>query len=135
MTRLPFDVELLRDELTQARWFGAKGRSVSGIALVDEAVVEDGPPALVFALVRVTFDDGRPQLYHMPLLVDDHGPRDAFTDLDRLRIVGDLMAHGYALKGNFGTFYFGGRASIRCLLPGGARSAMWASNRVTHRRS
>jgi trehalose synthase-fused probable maltokinase len=101
-----------------ARWFGAKGRAISGVELVDEAVVEDGPPALVLALVRVSFFDQRPQLYHLPLIIDDAGPRDAFTEIDRLRIVGDLMAHGHALKGTSGTFYFGG-AGLDPLSPPG----------------
>lgn len=118
---MPFDPERLRDQLEQARWFGGKGRSISTLALVDEAVVEDGPPALVLALVRVTFSDGTAQLYHIPLLLDENEPRDAFSSIERLRVVGDLMAHGHAIKGVSGTFYFGG-AGLDPLAPPGNRS-------------
>lgn len=116
-----FEVDRLRDQLTEARWFGGKGRPIWGLSVVDEAVVEDGPPALVLALLRVNFSDGGSQLYHVPLLVDEEGPRDAFLDIDKLRVVGDLMAHGGAVKGTSGTFYFGG-AGLDPLAPPGRES-------------
>ena len=115
---MPVDVERLRDRLVEARWFGGKGGTISGVTLLDEAVIEDGPPALVLALVRVSFEDQGPQLYHVPLLVDDGGTRDAFEDIEHLRVIGDLMAHGHAIKGTSGTFYFGG-AGLDPLSPPG----------------
>jgi trehalose synthase-fused probable maltokinase len=118
---MPFDTDELKDKLERARWFGGKGRSISALTVVDEAIVEDGPPALVLALVRVSFSNGTAEMYHMPLLLDDNGPRDAFEEIDKLRVVGDLMAHGHAVKGSLGTFYFGG-AGLDPLAPPGNRS-------------
>jgi trehalose synthase-fused probable maltokinase len=118
---MSFDAEQLRDQLVSARWFGAKGREIAALSVLDEAVVEDGPPSIVLALIRVSFSDGTIQLYHMPVLVDENGPRDAFNEVENLRVVGDLMAHGHAVKGANGTFYFGG-AGLDPLAPPGGRS-------------
>lgn len=118
---MPVNAEQLRNDITGQRWFGGKGRTITGLAVLDEAVVEDGPPDLVFAIVRVSFAEGTSHMYHVPLLVDEHGTRDAFTDVERLRVVGDLMAHGHAVKGTSGTFYFGG-AGLDPLAPPGGRS-------------
>jgi trehalose synthase-fused probable maltokinase len=120
------DAEQLKHQLPDRRWFGGKGRPLRETRVVDETVVEDGPPALVFALIEVAFEDGERNLYHMPLLVDGDGtPRDAFEDIERLRGIGELMAHGHTVKGTDGAFHFGGpgldplappgRESIRAL--------------------
>jgi trehalose synthase-fused probable maltokinase len=117
---LPVDVESLRSEIAEQRWFGGKDRPISGVVVLDEAVVEDGPPALVLAIVRVNFTDGASHMYHVPLLVDERETRDAFSDIGRLRIVGELMAHGHAVKGTSGTFFFGGAGLDPLAPPGGA---------------
>jgi trehalose synthase-fused probable maltokinase len=105
------------------RWFAGGGRSLDRVEVRDRAVVEDGPPALVTALVEVRFSDGDTALYHLPLLVDEDGSvRDALEDVDRLRIVGDLMAHGTSLKGEKGTFVYGG-PGLDPMSPPGAHSA------------
>jgi trehalose synthase-fused probable maltokinase len=102
-------VSSLLDRLPDKRWFGHKGRTVAGIAMVDEAIVEDGPPALVLGIARVTFTDGPSALYQIPLLVHEDGTADeAESDLDRLRVLGDLMVHGSSIKGSSGVFQFGG---------------------------
>jgi maltose alpha-D-glucosyltransferase / alpha-amylase len=102
------DTEQLKELLPRQRWFGGKDRAVDEVDVIDEVVVEDGPPALVFALLDVGLN-GRRQTYHAPLLVGDDGSvRDAFEDIDRLRTIGDLMVHGNVLKGVRGTMYFGG---------------------------
>jgi trehalose synthase-fused probable maltokinase len=103
------DDDKLAALLADQRWFGGRGRVVDAIEVLDEAIIEDGPPALVFALLSVGFEEGERWLYHTPLLVDaDGGARDAFEDVERLRVVGDLMAHGNAMKGRRGSFHFGG---------------------------
>jgi trehalose synthase-fused probable maltokinase len=102
------DVERLKDLLPGQRWFGGRDRTVDDVEVIDEVVVEDGPPALVFALFDVNVS-GQWQTYHAPLLIDQDGSlRDAFEDIDRLRTIGELMVHGNVLKGTHGTMYFGG---------------------------
>jgi trehalose synthase-fused probable maltokinase len=102
------DLEQLKGLLPKQRWFGGKDRAIDGIDVVDEIVVEDGPPALVFALLEVGLN-GRRQTYHAPLLVGEDGSvQDAFDDIDRLRMIGELMVHGNVVKGLHGTIYFGG---------------------------
>lgn len=103
------DTTVLKDQLVGQRWFGDKERTIADVAILDEGVLADGPPQLVVTLARITFEDGAANLYHLPLLVDDDGAvRDAFEDIDSLRILGELMAHGDSIKGNNGLFHFGG---------------------------
>jgi trehalose synthase-fused probable maltokinase len=102
------DTEHLKTVLPELRWFGAKGRALSDIAVLDEVTVEEGPPDLVFSLLRVSYSDGGRQIYHVPLLVDEGSTRDGFEDMERMRILGDLMAHGTTVRGKRGSFHFGG---------------------------
>lgn len=117
------DLEQIRDRLPHQRWFGGKGREVASLALLDAGIVEDGPPALVFAIVTITYTDGGEDLYHLPLLVESDGAsRDAFEAPERLTVLGDLMAHGSSIKGDHGVFQFGG-PSLDPSHPPGAGSA------------
>src|SRR5688572_25708723 len=114
------DVSPLLESFPSARWFGGKGHPLKNIEIVDLGVVEDGPPALVFSLVNVSFADDTPDhLYHLPLLVDDGRATDALQDPDRLKVLGDLMAHGTSIKGDDGVFQFGGPGLDRLSPPGG----------------
>jgi predicted trehalose synthase len=84
--------------------------------------VDDGPPALVLALLRIALAGGSQLIYHAPLLVEEEGiSRDAFEDADRMRVIGDLMAHGHTLKGDNGTFHFAG-PGLDPLSPPGSES-------------
>ena len=103
------DVKRLQAWLPERRWFGSKGQKITSIEVVDQAVVDDGDPSLVFALLRVHFDDSTPDLYQVPLVVPAEGEAwDPFDDPERLAIIGELMAHGESIKGDFGIFHFGG---------------------------
>ncbi|MDP9069656.1 MAG: phosphotransferase [Actinomycetota bacterium] len=103
------DLEQIRARLPEQRWFGGKGRVVASVSLVDSGIIEDGPPALVIAIVEVAYGDGGTDLYHLPLLVEPDGSsRDAFEDADRLKVLGELMCHGSSIKGSSGVFQFGG---------------------------
>jgi trehalose synthase-fused probable maltokinase len=103
------DTQSLLSDLPSRRWFGAKGRDLASVEVRDRTVVDDGPPALVVALVDVHYAGGGSDLYHLPLLVSEDGSaRDAFDDVERLRVFGELMAHGVTLKGELGAFHFGG---------------------------
>lgn len=120
---MTLDLDKLSSDLPRQRWFGAKGRRISSLRLTDHAVVDDGPPQLVVALVQLAYEDGGGDLYHLPLLVEEDGSlRDAFTDPDRLRVFGELMAHGDTLKGEEGNFHFGG-PGLDPMAPPGATSA------------
>jgi trehalose synthase-fused probable maltokinase len=116
------DVSALLESLPSARWFGGKGLPLKDIEIIDFGVVEDGPPALVFSLVRVTFADDTPDhVYHLPLLVEDGNARDALAEPERLNVLGDLMAHGTSIKGRDGVFQFGG-PGLDPLSPPGSES-------------
>ena len=116
------DVSALLESLPSARWFGGKGLPLKEIEILDHGVIEDGPPALVLSIVRVSFADSSPdQLYHLPLLVEDGIARDALDDLERLGVLGDLMAHGTSIKGHEGVFQFGG-PGLDPLSPPGSQS-------------
>ena len=117
------DLDQIRDRLPEQRWFGGKGRELSALSLLDAGIVEDGPPALVLAIVTATYGDGVEELYHLPLLVEEDGAsRDAFEEPGRLMVLGELMAHGSSIKGDHGVFQFGG-PSLDPSNPPGAGSA------------
>jgi trehalose synthase-fused probable maltokinase len=103
------DLSELRQQLPGKRWFGGKGRALLALELLDAAVLDEGPEDLIVALVRVRFEEGASQLYHLPLLVTPEGrARDALDDPSRLGALGRLMAHGQTVKGARGAFHFGG---------------------------
>lgn len=99
----------LAEDLAGKRWFGGRGRTITDVGVLDRMVIEDGPPALVIALLAVRLDGRDRWVYHAPLLVDEDGSaRDALEDPNSLLVVGELMAHGHTLKGDNGAFHFGG---------------------------
>jgi maltose alpha-D-glucosyltransferase/alpha-amylase len=102
------DIDQLREALPALRWFGDKGRDLGVIDVLDQAEVDEGVPRLVFCLLRVAFADEGRQIYHVPVLVDETSTRDAFEDVESMRVLGELMAHGTTLQGVNGTFHFGG---------------------------
>ena len=117
------DLEQLRNRLPEQRWFGGKGRPLASVEVIDHAILDDGPPSLALGIFRVNYEDGDSQLYHLPLLVEEDGSsRDALDDVDRLKLLGELMAHGDSVKGERGVFNFGG-PGLDPLSPPGAGSA------------
>jgi trehalose synthase-fused probable maltokinase len=114
------DTTRLAEDLAGKRWFGARGRTITDVTVVDHMVIEDGPPALVVALLSVGLGGGDRRLYHAPLLIEEDGyARDALDDSGRLRVLGELMAHGHTLKGDNGAFHFGGPGLDPLSPPGG----------------
>ncbi|HEX2057288.1 MAG TPA: phosphotransferase [Actinomycetota bacterium] len=106
---MDMSTERLLDWLPQQRWFGHKAQEAQGLDLLDVVVLDDGPPALALSLVKVTFAEGDPALYHLPVLLDEDGTaRDAAGDPARLALLYELMAHGHTIKGNHGAVEFGG---------------------------
>ena len=119
---MTIDAALLSQWVPEQRWYGGRGRDLRGVGILDVGVLHDGPPALVIALAELTYADRRRDLYQLPLLVEsDGGARDATTEPDRLRLLGELMAHGVSIKGNHGVFQFGG-PGLDPLAPPGAGS-------------
>jgi maltose alpha-D-glucosyltransferase / alpha-amylase len=96
--------------LPQKRWFGAKERVIAGAFLIDDTIVDEGPPPLTAALIRIDFADGGSDVYNLLLIAASGGElRDPFEkDSDRLEALGRHMAHGSTLKGRRGSFRFSG---------------------------
>lgn len=108
--------------ITTRRWFGHKDRALEGIEVLDQGVLDEGPPALVLALVRTRFAGGESAIYNLLLLVDADGTyRDAVDDPHRAGLLGSLMAHGDAMKGSHGVFEFNG-AGLDPMAPPGSES-------------
>ena len=103
------DKAQLMAQLPKRRWFGGKGRTLQGLQVLDHVVIDATEPVLIVAVAQVDFDDGGAELYHLPLLVGPDGAtRDAFDDVSRLAVIGELMAHGATIAGRAGSFHFGG---------------------------
>ncbi len=101
-------VDGLAASLPQKRWFGAKERVITVVSLIDETVVDEGPPPLTAALVRIEFSDGGSDVYHLLLIADDELQDPFEKDFDRLEALGRHMAHGSTLRGTQGSFRFSG---------------------------
>ena len=116
------DTQAIRARLPEQRWFGSKTRAIDTIEVVDRGVIEDGPPALVLTLVKLTYKDGGEDLFHLPLLVEEDGSsRDAFEEASSLAVFGELMAQGSSIKGEHGVFEFNG-PGLNPSAPPGAES-------------
>lgn len=119
---MTIDASDLQNHLPGRRWFGGKGRTIASLELVDEGVLDDGPPALELAIVKVVYADGDSEHYHLPLIVHEDGTwRDAFDEPKRLALLGELLAHGVSIKGSTGVFGFSG-AGMDPLSPPGTQS-------------
>jgi len=116
------DPKRLLEYLPAQRWFGFKGYALAGIEVIDEIILSDGPPALVIAIVAVNFE-GTIVHFQLPLVVDeDGGARDATHEPERLKLVGELMAHGDTIKGSVGVAHFGGPGLDPLAPPPGSES-------------
>jgi maltokinase len=103
------DLHQIVQRLPEQRWFGAKGRAIVGVDLVDAAIVQEGEPSLAFAIVAVRYQEGEADFYHLPLLVRSDGTiADATDQPESLLILGELMAHGTPVKGTSSVFNFAG---------------------------
>jgi maltose alpha-D-glucosyltransferase / alpha-amylase len=95
--------------LPEQRWFGFRGRPIASIDVIDEGRLDEGEEPLILAIACVRFEDGNSALFHLPVVVSDDGvARDATEDVHRLKIIGDLLAHGQPIKGERGVFHFSG---------------------------
>jgi trehalose synthase-fused probable maltokinase len=106
--------------LPEQRWFGDKSRHIEKIDTLDHAVISEGDDDLILALGRVFFTEGDAVNYTLLLLRDAEGNlRDASSDVDRLSVFGELMAHGHPIKAAAGVFHFSGAGLDPSAPPGG----------------
>ena len=106
---IDINTQAIAELLPERRWFGDKGRPIRDVEVIDSCVLEEATSSLVLALIEVRFEDGSRALYNLPLLSDPDGTlREAFDEIDRLKILGDLMAHGRSVPGDKGVFHFAG---------------------------
>ncbi len=116
------DTSGLVETIAEQRWFAGRGRAVGAVTILDHAILDPGPPALVLAIARVDDDKGQGVLYQLPLLVDEADvATDALVDPARLGVIGRLMAGGESLRGRKGVFHFSG-PGLDPLGPPGGRS-------------
>jgi maltose alpha-D-glucosyltransferase/alpha-amylase len=66
----------LAEFLGRQRWFGGKSRKIAGVRVTDWS--EFAGAALMF--LEVTYEAGRPDVYFVPLMMQDGSLRDAFLD-------------------------------------------------------
>ena len=74
----------LADYLSRQRWFGAKGRQIANVHLLDYAVLFGTSRPAVFAIVVTEFSEGPSQRYFLPLLMTPQGEAGQAPDSDIL---------------------------------------------------
>lgn len=125
---IDIDTGALAGLLQDRRWFGQKDKAVERVDILDAAIVGEDEPALVLALVEVRFADDTRAVYNVPLLHHaDGGFADAAEHPERLGILGSLMAHADAVKGDSGIFEFNGAGLDPMAPPGGGSARLMGS--------
>ncbi len=61
--------EILPGYVRSQRWFGGKGRSVASMRIVEEVPISDSSGAARFWFVEVSYRDGAPETYTLPVQV------------------------------------------------------------------
>lgn len=103
------DTQQLVRSLPEQRWYSGRERTLSSIAVIDHAVIEDGGAPLVTAVIEAGFEDGGQDRYNLLLVLHEDGTiRDAFEEVERLRALGLAMAQHMTLRGSKGVFHFAG---------------------------
>ncbi len=96
------DLDKLGEWIQQQRWYASKSRNVSGVELVESAVLcED--PMLVLALVQARFATGTHELYQLPL---GPGRFDALSDPAQARQLIRRIDSDAELEASEGRFSF-----------------------------
>jgi maltokinase len=57
----------LRTWLPERRWFGGKGRGIRSVKVHSHTCLRDGDPTLYHVLVEVSYGDGQPEIYQVPV--------------------------------------------------------------------
>src|SRR3954452_11525024 len=98
----------LRHWLPERRWFGGKGRGIRSVKVVSETCLRDGDPSLHHVLIDVSYGDGQPETYQVPVGIASTVPEhltgveigavgsatayDALHDADFTRLLLSLIA-------------------------------------------
>src|SRR6476469_9159485 len=61
------DMEVLQAWVVAQRWFGAKGRNLSGLDVLQAVPLRDDEPLLVLAMMAAKFPTGTHDLYQLPI--------------------------------------------------------------------
>ncbi len=78
------------------RWFKAKTRRPQAVELVDAIPVPDGPRPAIIALLHVTYSDGEPDLYAVPLVTRDEAEVERLLSVSPQAAIARLNAPGMA---------------------------------------
>jgi len=105
----------LATALAGRRWFGAKGRVIARVSVVDHAAVPGTIGAL--ALFRVAFASGEPEVYAVPLVERDGRPADALDDPGFCAGLIEHVRAGTTLQGRHGVFRFVATDALAEILP------------------
>lgn len=73
----------LLDFVQTQRWYGAKGRTATGLSILDQGVLRTEDPVLVDALVEIRYDAGSHDVYQLLIGPHEEGDAIAATDDDR----------------------------------------------------
>jgi trehalose synthase-fused probable maltokinase len=93
--------EELADRLVEQRWFGSKGRELTGVEILDQPTLDAGSPPLSVALLAVHFAAGADEIYQLPLVTGEDGEdRDLLADREASnRLLRLLEGGGEAASG------------------------------------
>ena len=61
--------EVLPGYVRNRRWFGSKARSISGMRVAEQVPVSNEPDAARIWFVEVTYRDGAPEMYTLPVVI------------------------------------------------------------------
>jgi trehalose synthase-fused probable maltokinase len=96
------DTDRLRDWMREQRWFGSKTQTLSGLDVVEEAVIDDD---LALAMVQVHFATGSHGFYQ--LVLDPSGDGfDVLSDRQRAHRLLAAIDEAREVKGRHGCFCF-----------------------------
>lgn len=62
----------LADHLVRQRWFGAKGRHIVNVSLIDHAIISNAERPALLVLLKVDYSEGDHQIYLLPLVISPH---------------------------------------------------------------
>ncbi|MFN2594419.1 MAG: hypothetical protein ABR579_05975 [Actinomycetota bacterium] len=92
--------------ITSRRWFAALGADHVDVTILDSVTIDDGPPLFQIALAAVDLGAAGRRIYHLPLLIDENGARDAVDESAHLTVLARQMVEGTSSRGLHGTFHF-----------------------------
>jgi maltokinase len=132
--------------LPERRWFGAKGRPISGVTVALEQPLSTGDPVVYDVILSVAYADGGSELYHVPLAWRSDVPErleasvitrsggtavyDALVDADASCVFLEQLASG---GGDLGPLSFGSTgAPVQTGLPGHMLTAEQSNTSVVY---